>query len=76
LQRGPSDNVTFLLGAARNNRSSKMANATYEHMWREAMGDLNEQLNVEGVEDNDGPGGLVGESQRTVSRLSFVKFPF
>lgn len=50
-----------------------MANATYEFMWREAMGDLNEQLNVEGVEDNDGPGGLVGENQRTVGRMSFVK---
>jgi hypothetical protein len=76
LQRGSRNNVTFLLGAARYNRSSTMANATYEHMWREAMGDLNEQLNVEGVEDHDGPGGLVSESQRTVSRLSFVKVFF
>lgn len=49
-----------------------MANATYEHMWREAMGDLNEQLNVEGVEDNDGTGGMLGESQKTVSRWNFI----
>lgn len=51
-----------------------MANATYEFMWREAMGDLNEQLNVEGVEDNDGAGGLVGDSQKAVSRLSLNDF--
>jgi hypothetical protein len=76
LQRGSRNNATFLLGAALYDRSSKMANATYEHMWREAMGDLNEQLNVEGVEDHDGQGGLVGESQRTVSRLCFVKVFF
>ena len=30
-----------------------MANATYEIMWRDAMGDLNEQLNVEGVEEEE-----------------------
>jgi len=28
-----------------------MSNSTYEIMWRDAMGDLNEQLNVEGVEE-------------------------
>lgn len=68
MQLDSRDNVTFLLDSARKNRRSKMANATYEHMWREAMGDLNEQLNVEGVEDNDGTGGMLGESQKTVSR--------
>jgi hypothetical protein len=30
-----------------------MSNSTYEIMWRDAMGDLNEQLNVEGVEEED-----------------------
>lgn len=30
-----------------------MANSTYEIMWRDAMGDLDEQLNVEGVEEEE-----------------------
>lgn len=34
-----------------------MANASYDSMWQEAMGDLHEQLHVEGVaEDEDGGG--------------------
>jgi hypothetical protein len=28
-----------------------MANATYDNMWQQAMGELSEQLNVEGVDD-------------------------
>lgn len=28
-----------------------MANATYDAMWRDAMGELGEQLHVEGVDD-------------------------
>eukprot|EP01038_Epipyxis_sp_PR26KG_P004068 gene4068-5812_t len=30
-----------------------MANATYDNMWQQAMGELSEQLNVEGVEDEE-----------------------
>lgn len=30
-----------------------MANAMYDAMWQQAMGDLSEQLNVEGAEDLD-----------------------
>lgn len=41
-----------------------MANSTYEIMWRDAMGDLNEQLNVEGVEEEEEIG--VGEGQKVV----------
>lgn len=41
-----------------------MANSTYEIMWRDAMGDLNEQLNVEGVEEEEDIG--VGEGQKVV----------
>lgn len=28
-----------------------MANATYDNLWREAIGELGEQLHVEGVDD-------------------------
>ena len=35
-----------------------MANATFDAMWQDAMGELGEQLHVEGVdEDEDGGGG-------------------
>ena len=44
--------------------SEAMANSTYEIMWRDAMGDLNEQLNVEGVEEEEDIG--VGEGQKVV----------
>ena len=30
-----------------------MANAMYDAMWHQAMGELSEQLNVEGAEDLD-----------------------
>jgi len=30
-----------------------MANALYDAMWQQAMGELSEQLNVEGAEDLD-----------------------
>ena len=30
-----------------------MANATYDALWQSAMGELSEQLNVEGIEDGD-----------------------
>jgi hypothetical protein len=44
-----------------------MANATYEIMWRDAMGDLNEQLNVEGVEEEeDMPSHPGAEGQKSV----------
>ena len=46
-----------------------MANSTYEIMWRDAMGDLNEQLNVEGVEEEEEIGG--GEGQKLVSNICF-----
>lgn len=35
-----------------------MANSTYDNMWQTAMGELSEQLHVEGVDDgDDGDGG-------------------
>ena len=36
-----------------------MANSTYDNMWQQAMGELSEQLHVEGVDDGDegGEGG-------------------
>lgn len=35
-----------------------MANSTYDNMWQQAMGELSEQLHVEGVDDgDDGEGG-------------------
>lgn len=30
-----------------------MANATYDNLWQQAMGELSEQLNVEGVEEGE-----------------------
>ena len=30
-----------------------MANATFDNIWNEAMGELDEQLHVEGVENED-----------------------
>lgn len=32
-----------------------MAHSTYDNMWQEAMGELGEQLHVEGVEDEEDP---------------------
>jgi hypothetical protein len=32
-----------------------MAHSTYDNMWQEAMGELGEQLHVEGVEDDEDP---------------------
>lgn len=46
-----------------------MANATYEIMWRDAMGDLNEQLNVEGVEEDDVLVNQSSDGQKSVSSL-------
>ena len=43
-----------------------MSNATYEIMWRDAMGDLNEQLNVEGVEEDDDLANQLGDGQKSV----------
>ena len=34
-----------------------MANATFDAMWQDAMGDLGEQLHVEGVDGDDDEGG-------------------
>ena len=36
-----------------------MANTTYDNLWQQAMGELSEQLHVEGVDDggDDGGGG-------------------
>jgi len=41
-----------------------MANSTYDNMWQQAMGELSEQLHVEGVDDGDdgGDGGGGGNS--------------
>lgn len=33
-----------------------MANASYDNMWQEAMGDLTEQLHVEGVDNEEDAG--------------------
>ena len=45
-----------------------MANATYEIMWRDAMGDLNEQLNVEGVEEEEDMPSHAGEGGQKLVR--------
>ena len=42
-----------------------MANTTYDSMWHEAMGELNEQLHVEGVDDLGD--GIVPDLPRAVS---------
>ena len=44
-----------------------MSKATYEMMWREAMGDLNEQLNTEGFDDTLNLSNLQGDGQKAVS---------
>ena len=33
-----------------------MANATYDNIWQEAIGELSEQLHVEGVDDEEEEG--------------------
>jgi hypothetical protein len=40
-----------------------MANSTYDNMWQTAMGELSEQLHVEGVDDGDD--GLDGGNEVT-----------
>lgn len=43
-----------------------MANSTYDNMWQTAMGELSEQLHVEGVDDgDDGDGGGGGNAVST-----------
>jgi hypothetical protein len=44
-----------------------MATQTYDTMWSEAMGELGEQLEIEGVGDDEGGDG--GEAQKTVGVL-------
>ena len=44
-----------------------MSKATYEMMWREAMGDLNEQLSTEGIDDTTDLSNLLGDGQKAVS---------
>ncbi len=34
-----------------------MANATYDALWQEAVGELGEQLHVEGADDGEDEGG-------------------
>ena len=46
---------------------STMSKATYEMMWREAMGDLNEQLYTEGIDDTLSLSNLQGDGQKAVS---------
>ena len=52
-----------------------MSNSTYEIMWRDAMGELEEQLNVEGVEDDEQGGGDGGAPapKPSVGTLQHVK---
>jgi hypothetical protein len=33
-----------------------MANSTYDNLWQQAMGELSEQLHVEGVDDGEDEG--------------------
>ena len=44
-----------------------MANATYDNMWQQAMGELSEQLNVEGVEENEDAG---QQNSNVISKLN------
>ena len=46
-----------------------MANATYDNLWQQAMGELSEQLHVEGVDDNEEEG---GEAQAEVSAVIYI----
>lgn len=43
----------FVSFPCRKDHRPNMANAMYDAMWQQAMGDLSEQLNVEGAEDLD-----------------------
>ena len=43
-----------------------MANASYDTLWQDAMGELHEQLHVEGVEDEDAG----GEAVKSVSNIT------
>ena len=43
-----------------------MANATFDQMWNEAMGELDEQLHVEGVDNDEGTVAEVGKSVRLI----------
>jgi hypothetical protein len=51
-----------------------MANATFDAMWQDAMGDLGEQLHVEGVDgdDDEGGGGTVRNTVRLFIWASFA----
>lgn len=52
-----------------------MANAMYDAMWQEAMGDLSEQLNVEGAEDLDDDVNLEEVHEVWISFQSPLNFP-
>lgn len=41
-----------------------MANASFDDLWNEAMGELDAQLHVEGVDGDEG-----GDAKGTVSRI-------
>lgn len=41
-----------------------MANTTYDNLWQTAMGELSEQLHVEGVDDGSEDGGGGGHEVR------------
>ena len=52
-----------------------MANATYEYLWHDAMGELDEQLNVEGVDDDEPEGGgKPGDSPEVTISQAFQHF--
>ena len=55
-----------------------MANSTYDNLWQQAMGELSEQLHVEGVDDGedgmDGGGHEVRTSQYDIHKVQSINF--
>ena len=47
-----------------------MANSTYDNLWQQAMGELGEQLHVEGVDDENEEDAKATSSE--VCKLSWV----
>lgn len=51
-----------------------MANATYDNLWQQAMGELSEQLHVEGFDENDEDGGEVQKQEEERDVTIFQAF--
>ena len=60
--------------AENQNQFLIMANSTYDNLWNQAIGELSEQLNVEGADEEGGEDGGGGQKEETREVTIFQAF--